>query len=144
MSAWYATGHRSQRETIRENIRRSVPPSCGHYHLMPRSGKSVASTIQYACFPRLSPAIVVVAAACICLPGSEKKVLAAVDAAVDRSPVDLCLTADQRWIVTINQIANSVSLVRRADSKVVDEVACGQHPADIAITPAGQVLVTAS
>ena len=35
----------------------------------------------------------------------------------DRSPVDLAMTPDGRWIVTANQISDSVSLIRLADRR---------------------------
>ena len=62
----------------------------------------------------------------------------------DRSPVDLALSPDGRWLVTANQIANTVSLIDTDSGELVDEVACGDYPMDIAFTPDGsQVLVTA-
>ena len=65
------------------------------------------------------------------------------DVSVDRSPVDLALSPDQRWIVTTNQTSSTVSLIDTATAKVVDEIACGSHPVDLEFTPDGkQVLVT--
>ena len=62
---------------------------------------------------------------------------------VDRSPVDLALSPDQTWLVTANETANTVSLLRIGDQQVVDEVAVGQHPADIEFCADGKhVLVT--
>src|SRR6185503_10738685 len=46
----------------------------------------------------------------------------------DRSPVDLALSPDERWLWTVNQTANSVSLVEIASEKTVAEIACGQRP----------------
>ena len=60
----------------------------------------------------------------------------------DRSPVDLVITADDRFAATANETSNSVSLIRLADGKVVDEVDCGQHPADIAVAANGLILVS--
>ena len=61
----------------------------------------------------------------------------------DRSPVDLVLTPDEKWLLTANQTSDSVSLVRIADGAVVAEVACGKHPSAIALSPDGRrVLVS--
>lgn len=63
----------------------------------------------------------------------------------DRSPVDLVLTPDQQWLLTANQTADSVSLVRLATGEVVAEVPCGRRPAALTLTPDGRrVLVTAT
>ncbi len=63
----------------------------------------------------------------------------------DRSPVDLALSADGRWLVTANETSNSVSLIRTKDRQLVDELVCGRHPADIEFCPDGQtVLVSGS
>jgi YVTN family beta-propeller protein len=65
-------------------------------------------------------------------------------AEIDRSPVDLVLGPDETWLVTINQTADTASLVRLADGKVLAEVPVGDHPAGIALLPDGKtVLVTA-
>lgn len=62
----------------------------------------------------------------------------------DRSPVDLALSPDGRWLVTANQLSNSVSLIQTKKHEVVCEIPCGERPADVAITPDGtRVLVTA-
>ncbi len=53
----------------------------------------------------------------------------------DRSPVDLAVSNDGRWLVVANQASASVSLVRASDGVVVSEVACGSHPSAIAIAP---------
>lgn len=61
----------------------------------------------------------------------------------DRSPVDLALSPDGRWLVTANQLSNSVSLIQTKNHEVLCEIPCGERPADIAITPDGtRVLVT--
>jgi DNA-binding beta-propeller fold protein YncE len=61
----------------------------------------------------------------------------------DRSPVDLALTADTRWVVTANQSASTVSLVDAAAGMVVHEVAVGKLPAGISLTPdEARVVVT--
>jgi YVTN family beta-propeller protein len=65
--------------------------------------------------------------------------------AVDCSPVDLVLTADETRIVTANQVSNSVSLVDVASGKVIDEAPCGNRPSSVVITPdSNRVLATAS
>lgn len=58
--------------------------------------------------------------------------------AADRSPVDLVLTADEKWILTANQTANTVSLVNADSGKVHAEIPCGRHPAAVTITPDGR------
>lgn len=65
------------------------------------------------------------------------------DASSYRSPVDLALEPAGRWLVTANQTASSVSLIRVADGEVLDEIPCGTHPADVEITPDGsRILVS--
>lgn len=62
---------------------------------------------------------------------------------VDRSPVDLLLTADERWLLTVNQTSATVSLVELASGKIVAEVPCGEKPSALTMTPdEKQVLVT--
>ncbi|QDT06505.1 Lactonase, 7-bladed beta-propeller [Rubripirellula lacrimiformis] len=62
---------------------------------------------------------------------------------MDRSPVDLAISPDGQWIVTINETSDSASLIRVADRTVVNEISIGQHPANLAFTPDGEfVLVT--
>lgn len=66
-------------------------------------------------------------------------------AEVDRSPVDLALATDGSWLVTVNQTANTASLVRTSDGKLLDEVPVGKHPAMVVALPSGtQVLVSGS
>jgi YVTN family beta-propeller protein len=61
----------------------------------------------------------------------------------DRSPVDLVLTADEKYLLTANQTAGTVSLVQTADGKVLAEEKCCERPSGLALTPDGQrVLVT--
>ena len=62
----------------------------------------------------------------------------------DRSPVDLVLTPDEKWLLTVNQTANSISLVDLATSKVVSEVSCGQRPSAIALSSDGNSAVVSS
>ncbi|MGD9854582.1 MAG: hypothetical protein AB7U20_06475 [Planctomycetaceae bacterium] len=80
-------------------------------------------------------------------PGRAEKVPDSLlrNAKVDRSPVDLALSPDGHWIVTVNETSGSASLIRTADGRVVDEVACGRHPAAVAFCPDGRtILVTAA
>src|SRR5262245_41232186 len=59
----------------------------------------------------------------------------------DRSPVELVLTLDERYLLTANQSSNTVSLVRLGDGKVVAEVPCGDRPSALALTPDGRTLL---
>lgn len=63
---------------------------------------------------------------------------------VDRSPVDLVLAPDETWIATANQTSDSVSLVRAADGKVLDELRVGHRPAALARAPDGKRLLVTS
>ncbi len=63
----------------------------------------------------------------------------------DRSPVDLALSGDGRWLVTANQTSHSLSLIDTQTKHVVDEVRCGDHPLDLEFIPGSlRLLVTAS
>ena len=62
-------------------------------------------------------------------------------AQTDRSPVDLVLGPDETWLATVNQTADSVSLVRVSDGKVLDEAAVGDHPIGIALSANGKTLL---
>jgi DNA-binding beta-propeller fold protein YncE len=62
---------------------------------------------------------------------------------VDRSPVDLVLAPDESWLVTINQTADSASLVRTSDGKVLHELPIGDHPTGIALLRNGTELLIA-
>lgn len=62
---------------------------------------------------------------------------------LDRSPVDLVLTADQRLLITANETSNTLSLVDVAAGRVVAETPCGAHPTALALLPGSQrVLVS--
>jgi YVTN family beta-propeller protein len=64
---------------------------------------------------------------------------------LDRSPVDLLLSADESWLVTANQVSGTLSLVDLSGDQVLDEVPCGRRPAGLAMAPDGRrVLATAS
>jgi YVTN family beta-propeller protein len=63
----------------------------------------------------------------------------------DRSPVDLAFTPDGQFLLTANQTADTVSLVRLDTGAVAAEVPCGRRPAAVAVTPdGGRVLATTS
>lgn len=62
-------------------------------------------------------------------------------AEVDRSPVDLVLAPDESWLVTINQTADTASLVRTSDGKVLHELSVGDHPTGIALLPGGSEIL---
>ncbi|HVA51784.1 MAG TPA: cytochrome c peroxidase [Pirellulales bacterium] len=63
----------------------------------------------------------------------------------DRSPVDLALSPDERWLITVNQTADSVSLVDVAAGKTAAELPCGRRPSSLAISSDGRrVVVTAT
>ncbi len=64
---------------------------------------------------------------------------------LDRSPVDLVLTPDEKWLLSANQTSDTISLLRVSDGAVVAEVDCGKHPSAIALMPdARRVLVSAT
>lgn len=61
----------------------------------------------------------------------------------DRSPVDLVLSPDDKWLVTANQTSDSLSLVDVAAGTVVHELAVGRRPTGLALAGGGfQVAVT--
>lgn len=65
--------------------------------------------------------------------------------AVDRSPVDLAISADGNWLVTANQTSDSISLVRVADGHILDEQPCSRRPVSVALThDSRRALVTTS
>lgn len=70
-------------------------------------------------------------------PSPERQSVARVPADHDRLPVDLAIDPAGRWLMTANEASNSVSLIRVADGRVLDEFICGEHPADIALCPDG-------
>ncbi len=67
--------------------------------------------------------------------------LSAASAQTDRSPVDLVLAPDESWLATVNQTANTVSLVRTSDGRVLDEAAVGRRPVGIALASDGKTLL---
>jgi YVTN family beta-propeller protein len=58
-------------------------------------------------------------------------------ALVERSPVDLIFSPDERFVITANQTSNSLSVVDVRKSAVVAETACGEHPTALAVIPSG-------
>ncbi len=63
----------------------------------------------------------------------------------DRSPIDFVVTRDEKWLLTANQTANTVSLVDLVAGQVLAEVPCGERPMAIALTPDERtVLVSAT
>jgi YVTN family beta-propeller protein len=66
-----------------------------------------------------------------------------IPAELDRSPVDLASSPDGKWLVTANQISNSLSLVSTDMSAgaVTDEIPCGDYPIDLEFTPDGNLLL---
>jgi DNA-binding beta-propeller fold protein YncE/mono/diheme cytochrome c family protein len=63
----------------------------------------------------------------------------------DRSPVDLAISPDETWLVTANQTANTLSLVRIDAGTVAAEVDSGRRPSSVVWTPDGRsVLATAT
>ncbi|MEY4177145.1 MAG: hypothetical protein RLY70_719 [Planctomycetota bacterium] len=97
-----------------------------------------------------SLAIVLAAAGfAVSWPGSADKIAVAAPvesppANMDRSPVDVVLAGDERWLATANQTSHTVSLVRVADGVVLDEVAVGERPAALARTPDSRRLLVTS
>ncbi|TWU60557.1 Lactonase, 7-bladed beta-propeller [Rubripirellula tenax] len=63
---------------------------------------------------------------------------------VDRSPIDLVISADQQWIVTANETSGSLSLIRVTDRQVIDEIIVGDHPANVLGTPDGKHVVVST
>ena len=55
-----------------------------------------------------------------------------------RSPVDLVLSPDNAWFVSVNQTSDTASLVRTSDGKVLSEAPVGHHPIGIALAPDGK------
>ena len=66
---------------------------------------------------------------------------AAASVELDRSPVDLLLTRDEQWLLTVNQTAGTVSLIAVPTGRVVQEIAVGERPSALAMTPDEKTLV---
>ena len=61
---------------------------------------------------------------------------------LDRSPYDLAVAPDERFLVTANQISNTLSLIRTSDYHLVDEVPCENQPTDIEFIDNTRILFT--
>jgi YVTN family beta-propeller protein len=80
---------------------------------------------------------------CLLVPMKPRAAAPAVEC--DRSPIDLALTRDEKWLVTANHTSGTLSLVRLDTGAVAAEVPCGQRPAAVALTPDERtVLVSAA
>ncbi|MCS6976976.1 MAG: beta-propeller fold lactonase family protein [Gemmatales bacterium] len=62
----------------------------------------------------------------------------------DRSPVDVVLSADERWLFTANQGTGTVSVVETATGKIVAEVPCGEKPSALALSPDDRLLLVSN
>lgn len=62
----------------------------------------------------------------------------------DRSPVDLVLTTDERWLLTANQGTGTVSVVETATGKIVAEVPSGERPSALAMSPDNRLLLVSN
>lgn len=60
--------------------------------------------------------------------------------AVDRSPVDLALSPDERWLYTANQTSHSLSIVEAGTGRIVSEVPVGKRPTSLALSRDGRRL----
>src|SRR5688572_13472879 len=56
---------------------------------------------------------------------------------IDRSPVDLVIGLEAKWLMTVNQSSHTASLVDPA-GKVLDEIDVGRHPVSAVCDAAGQ------
>lgn len=68
-------------------------------------------------------------------PAASTTVGVAIEANVDRSPSDLALSADEKWLVTVNETSHSLSLVDVDAGSVVSEIAAGRRPIGLAFIP---------
>jgi YVTN family beta-propeller protein len=59
----------------------------------------------------------------------------------NRSPVDLVLGPKDAWLATVNQTADSVSLVSPSDGRILHEITVGHHPVGIALAPDEKTLL---
>jgi DNA-binding beta-propeller fold protein YncE len=59
-----------------------------------------------------------------------------------RGPVDLVVADDESWLVTVNELAHSLSLIDLKTRQVVDELACAGRPAGCAKLPGDELLVS--
>ncbi|MGE3806129.1 MAG: beta-propeller fold lactonase family protein [Gemmataceae bacterium] len=62
----------------------------------------------------------------------------------ERSPVDVLLTPDERYLISINQGSGTIALVDLSTARVVSEVACGARPGAAVLTPNGRRLLVSA
>lgn len=53
----------------------------------------------------------------------------------DRSPVDVALSSDERWLVAANETSGTASLIDAVSGRVAAEVEVGTRPAFVALSP---------
>lgn len=63
---------------------------------------------------------------------------------VDRSPVDLLLTPDEKQLITVNQTSATISLVDVESGKVRCELPVGTKPSAVALTPDGKTALVSA
>jgi len=92
----------------------------------------------------VSPATAAGAAPTTSAPGEPATVIPAtvlpatvIPAGVDRSPVDLVFSPDERFVITANQTSNSLSVIDVRKGTVAAETACGEHPTGLAVIASG-------
>lgn len=59
-----------------------------------------------------------------------------------RGPLDLVLLDDQRWCVTANELAHSLSLVDLKNVRVAHEIKCRERPTALAVINGNELLVS--
>ena len=65
-------------------------------------------------------------------------------AEVDRSPLQLVVSADAKWLFTANRTANTISKIDVETEKIVGEFPVGVGPTGIAISPDGKTVFVAN
>jgi YVTN family beta-propeller protein len=105
------------------------------------------TTANRAGSPQIVPSLLLLVAIGFVLrcgwPGRHEAAAPPVRGPVDRSPVDLLLTPDEKYLITVNLTSDTVSLVDLAGAGVCSEVAVGHRPSALAMTRDGRtVLVT--
>lgn len=94
------------------------------------------------CFRLLSIALLWGIAPLLCAAAENKATRSPAEFGEMRAPVDLALSSDGRYLVSVNQVRSSLSLVSLQASKVIDEADCGAHPSGIAWTSDEELIVT--
>ena len=59
-----------------------------------------------------------------------------------RGPVDLVLAEDESWVVTLNELSDTLSLVDLGTQRIIVEVPCAGRPAACAMLPGNELLVS--